>query len=170
MSLPRRTTLLSLLALWSVPVPVLAAHAQAAKQQSTSGTSARTAIDAANKRFDDLFNKGDVAGAAKVYATDAIVLPPNGSPVHGQPAIADFWKGAYSGGVRNVVLTTTEFAQHGSYAHELGTYQLEVRKPDGSVVARDNGKYMVLWKRSAGGEWQWYRDIYNSSVPAPASK
>jgi ketosteroid isomerase-like protein len=72
--------------------------------------------------------------------------------------------------VRNIVLTTTEFETHGSYAHELGTYQLEVHKADGSIVARDNGKFMVLWKRSAGGQWQWYRDIYNSNVAAPASK
>lgn len=160
MSSSHRTALLCTFALAVLP---LAARAQAKQQSSTS---ARTAIDAANQRFVDLFNKGDVAGAAKVYASDAILLPPNGAPVKGESAIADFWKGGYSSGIRNVVLTTTEFAQHGSYAHELGTYQLEVRKPDGSVVARDNGKYMVLWKRSPGGEWQWYRDIYNSSVPA----
>jgi ketosteroid isomerase-like protein len=169
MPLQRSATLLSLLL-----VPSLLA-AQAPKQQSssgsvTSGASARVAADAANKQFVDLYNKGDAAGAAKVYASDAVVMPPNGAPVHGQSAIADFWKGAYSSGVRNVVLTTTEFATHGSYAHELGTYQLEVRKPDGSVVARDNGKYMVLWKRSAGGDWQWYRDIYNSSVAAAPTK
>jgi len=169
MSLRRPKTLLSALALAALP---LVASAQKTQQASGAigGTSARHAIDAVNKRFVDLFNQGDVAGAAKVYASDAVVMPPNGNPAHGQSAIADFWKGAYSSGVRNIALTTTEFATHGSYAHELGTYQLEVRKPDGSVVARDNGKYMVLWKRSPGGDWQWYRDIYNSSVPSAPNK
>lgn len=165
-----RTTLLFVVALASFPIVATAQATQQAKGE-VSGTSAiRSSIDAANRRFADLFNKGDVAAAAKVYASDAVVMPPNGAAVTGESAIADFWKGAYSNGVRNVVLTTTEFAAHGSYAHELGTYQLEVRKPDGSVVARDNGKYMVLWKRSKGGQWQWYRDIYNSSVAAPATK
>jgi ketosteroid isomerase-like protein len=169
MTFRRRTFLLTTIALASLAAN---GHAQTAKQQSSgsSGASARVAADAANKRFADLFNKGDVAAAAKVYASDAVVMPPNGSAVSGQSAIADFWKGAYSSGVRNVALTTTEFVTHGSYAHELGTYQLEVRKADGSVVARDNGKYMVLWKRAAGGDWQWYRDIYNSSVPSAPSK
>jgi ketosteroid isomerase-like protein len=173
MTMRSRTTQLCSAVL--VLFPLLTAGAQAAKQQSSNGSSAasasaRTAIDAANKRFVDLFNKGDAAGAAKVYASDAVVMPPNGPTLHGQAAMADFWGGAYKNGVRNVALTTTEFVTHGSYAHELGTYQLEVHGADGNIVARDNGKYMVLWKRGANGEWQWYRDIYNSSVPAPASK
>ncbi len=151
-----------------IALPFSLAAAQAKQQASSNGsvTSARTAIDAANKRFVDLFNKGDVAEAAKVYSSDAIVLPPNASTVKGQAAISEFWQGAYKNGVRNVALTTTEFAQHGNYAHELGTYSLEVHGANGNVVAKDNGKFMVLWKRSAGGEWQWYRDIYNSNVAA----
>jgi ketosteroid isomerase-like protein len=152
-----------------VALPLTVASGQARQQSSSTrnaSASARTSIDAANKRFVDLFNKGDAAAAGKVYASDAVLMPPNGSPVNGQSAIADFWQGAYKNGVRNVALTTTEFETHGSYAHEVGTYQLEVRGADGNVVARDNGKYMVLWKRNAGGQWQWYRDIYNSSVPS----
>lgn len=170
MPLRRRTSLVLAAALAAFPIVATAQATQQAKGEVAGTTAIRSSIDAANKRFVDLFNKGDVAAAAKVYSSDAVLMPPNGAAVTGQSAIADFWKGAYTNGVRNVVLTTTEFAPHGSYAHELGTYQLEVRKPDGSVVARDNGKYMVLWKRSAGGQWQWYRDIYNSSVAAPASK
>src|SRR5690348_5455668 len=153
MTMRRRTSQLCTIAL--VLMPFVAASGQATQQASNTGssTSARTAVDAANKRFVDLFNKGDVAEAAKVYSSDAIVLPPNASEVKGRSAISNFWQGAYKNGVRNVQLTTTEFATHGSYAHELGTYQLEVRGADGNVVARDNGKYMVLWKRDAGGEW-----------------
>jgi ketosteroid isomerase-like protein len=166
MTMHHRLAQLSFVALVALPLTIVSGQA---KQQSTSSgsASARVSIDAANKRFSDVFNKGDAATAAKVYATDAILMPPNGSPVNGQSAIGDFWQGAYKNGVRNVALTTTEFETHGSYAHELGTYQLEVRGADGNIVARDNGKYMVLWKRNANGQWQWYRDIYNSSVAAP---
>jgi ketosteroid isomerase-like protein len=166
MTMHRRFVQLCSVALVALPLTVASGQA---KQQSSSSASAsaRVAADAANKRFVDLYNKGDAAAAAKVYASDAIVMPPNGSPVNGQSAIAEFWQGAYKNGVRNVNLTTTEFETHGSYAHELGTYQLVVQGADGNVVARDNGKYMVLWKRNANGQWQWYRDIYNSSVAAP---
>lgn len=162
----RRRRFMQLGSVAFLALPLAVASGQA-RQQSSGSTSARVAIDAANKRFVDLFNKGDALAAAKVYASDATVMPPNGNAVNGQSAIADFWQGAYKNGVRNIALTTTEFETHGSYAHELGTYQLEVRGADGNVVARDNGKYMVLWKRNGSGQWQWYRDIYNSSVPAP---
>lgn len=150
-------------------LPLAAASGQAKQQSSTSGTTtARAAIDVANKRFVDRFNKGDVAGAAKIYATDAILMPPNADFVKGDSAITGFWQGGYSNGVRNVELSTVSFGTEGRYATELGTYKLEVHGADGKVVAHDNGKYMVLWKRNASGQWQWYRDIYNSSVPAPA--
>jgi ketosteroid isomerase-like protein len=154
-----------------VALPLTVASGQAKQQSSSAGTASarvRTAIDAANKRFVDLFNKGDAAGAAKIYATDAVLMPPNADFVKGDAAISGFWQGAYKNGVRNVSLATVGFGVEGNYATELGTYQLEVHDADGKVLARDNGKYMVLWKRSEGGRWQWYRDIYNTSVPAQA--
>jgi ketosteroid isomerase-like protein len=52
----------------------------------------------------------------------------------------------------------------------MGTAQLEIKKPDGSVVGKDTAKYIVIWKREAGGDWQWYRDIWNSNLPATAGK
>ena len=45
---------------------------------------------------------------------------------------------------------------------------LDMPMPDGSVV-HDHGKFMVLWKRNAKGEWKWHRDIYNSDVAPPAA-
>lgn len=169
MTIPHR--FMQLCSVVLVALPLAVASGQAKQQSSSTGTAsarARTAIDAANKRFEDLFNKGDVAGAAKIYATDAILMPPNADFVKGDTAIANFWQGAYKNGVRNVSLTTVQSGVEGNYATELGTYRLDVQGADGKVVAHDNGKYMVLWKRNANGQWQWYRDIYNSSVPAPA--
>jgi hypothetical protein len=45
---------------------------------------------------------------------------------------------------------------------EVGKYTLSVA--GGQVV--DRGKYVVIWKQE-GDEWQWHRDIWNSSLPAP---
>ena len=125
----------------------------------------RAVIDATNARYVAAFNKGDVAGFAKVYAPDATVLAPNMAAIHGQPAIADFWQGAWKSGVRNVRLTTTELYVDGSEATEVGTALLDVQSPDGKVIATDHGKYIVLWKRNAKGEWRWFRDIWNSDLP-----
>jgi ketosteroid isomerase-like protein len=132
---------------------------------------ARAAIDAANARATAAFNRGDVPAFAKIYASDATILPPNMSAIHGQPSIADFWQGAYNSGVRNVRLTTTELHVNGSEATEVGTALLDVQSPQGTVVATDHGKYIVYWKRNSKGEWQWDRDIWNSDLPPmqPAS-
>ena len=45
----------------------------------------------------------------------------------------------------------------GNMAYELGTYTLS-----GEAGPLDNGKYVVVWKRT-GGEWKWHRDIWNSN-------
>ena len=29
----------------------------------------------------------------------------------------------------------------------------------------DRGKYLVVWKRGADGNWRLHRDIFNSSLP-----
>jgi uncharacterized protein (TIGR02246 family) len=149
----------------------LALVAQAPTQQAKpSSASVRAQIEAVNKQFVALFNKGDAEGFAKVYATDATILPPNAQPIHGREAITKFWRGGWDAGLRNVVLTTTEVSAMGNTAYEVGTAQLEMRKPDGSLAGKDTGKYIVIWKRDAGGNWQWYRDIWNSNLPATTGK
>lgn len=68
------TQLLILVALGS---PLTIASAQAGAAASTNPAKVRAAIEAANARYIDMFNKGDVAGFAKVYDDDAAVLAPN---------------------------------------------------------------------------------------------
>lgn len=162
-----RTALLSAIGFIVLPLTLLA---QAPTQQAKAGTSVRTQIESANKHFVALFNKGDVDGFAKVYAADAIVMPPNAEAIRGRSAIAKYWHGGWDAGVRNIVLTTNEVSVQGNTAYEMGTAQLEIKKPDGSVVGKDTAKYIVIWKRDTGGDWQWYRDIWNSNLPATAGK
>jgi ketosteroid isomerase-like protein len=128
----------------------------------------RAAIDAVNTRYVAAFNKGDVTEFAKVYSSDATVMAPNAPALHGQAAISEWWQGGWKAGVRNLRLTTVEVFPHGNEATEVGTYQLDIQGADGSIAASDHGKFMVLWKRDAKGQWKWFRDIYNSDVPAAA--
>lgn len=142
-------------------------------QLPAQSKAARAAITAANTRATAAFNRGDVAAFATIYATDATLLPPNMAAIQGRPAISSFWQGAYGSGVRNVRLTTTELHVNGNEATEVGTAMLDVQSPQGTVAATDRGKYIVFWKRTPKGEWQWFRDIWNSDLPpmmpAPAT-
>jgi ketosteroid isomerase-like protein len=165
-----RTAPAHLLLLVALGSPLSIASAQARGTSSASGSNVRTAIAAVNARYLEMLNKGDVAGFARVYDDDATVMPPNMETVHGQPAIADWWQGGWNMGLRNLKLATTELFLHGDEATEVGTWTLDAPMADGSV-SHDHGKFMVLWKRNAKGEWKWHRDIYNSDValPAPAA-
>ena len=158
------------LLLATLGIPAIAGAQARVATAAKSGGDARSAIEAANARYVESFNKGDIAAAASIYDADATVMPPNAAAITGQPAIADYWQGGWKAGVRNVKLTTSEVSVHGNEASEVGTYEMEVQSPDGAVVGKDHGKYIVLWKRDANGQWKWHRDIFNSDVPTkPAS-
>ena len=166
----RTTGLVSILA---VVIPVFALRAQTPTQQSKGdggAANARAQIESVNKHFTQAFNNGDVDGFVKVYAPDALILPPNSEPIRGATGIAEFWRNGWKAGLRNVVLTTTELSVHGNTAYEVGTAQLDLRKPDGSLAGQDKGKYIVIWKQNSAGDWRWYRDIWNSSLPAAGAK
>jgi hypothetical protein len=49
-------------------------------------------IEAANAKWIEFFNKGDFAGIASFYTTDAIALPPGSAMMQGREAIAAMWK------------------------------------------------------------------------------
>ena len=125
----------------------------------------RTQIDAANSHFMTTFNRGDGAGVAQYYATDAVLMPPNAAAVHGRSGIAELWGGFAKMGGTNLKLHTTELVAHGDMAHEMGTYSLDVKPAKGAAMD-DHGKYIVIWKRDPKAGWQLYRDIWNSDVPA----
>ena len=121
----------------------------------------RSGIEASNKQFVAAASKGDGAGLAALYTSDAQLLPANSEVVSGTVAIQKFWQGVVDSGVRGVTLKTLEAEGHGATAHEVGQYELH--DPGGKLL--DRGKYVVIWKRD-GARWKLYRDIWTLSLPA----
>ena len=142
---------------------VSAALLLAAGPGSAAAASARADIEAANSKFMALLAKGDAAGLAALYATDGQVVPPNSDFVSGAPAIQKFWQGTIDAGIKGAKFTTLDVTVRGDLASETGKYDLT--GADGTVL--DTGKYVVVWKRE-GGRWKLHRDIFNTSMPAPA--
>jgi uncharacterized protein (TIGR02246 family) len=121
------------------------------------------AIAAANAKFVEAYGHGDAAGVAACYAEDGAVLPPNAEIMRGRAAIAAFWQIPMNMGVKAVTLRSIEVEDRGDTAIEVGQYTLSGAA--GQLL--DAGKYVVIWKREQG-EWQLFRDIWNSSEPAAA--
>lgn len=122
-------------------------------------------IEKANAEFMAAFAKGDAAAIAKMYSSDASVFAPNADVIQGADGIQKLWKGAMDMGVKSVKLQATEVEAHGTIANEVGSYSMMAA--DGKEI--DRGKYIVIWKRE-GNAWKLHRDIWNTSMPAPARK
>ena len=123
---------------------------------------ARSAIDAANKKFIAAFNKKDAAGVASTYSPDANAFPPNAPILKGRAAIQKMWQDVINSGITSISLVTTEVESGGNIAYESGTYEMKTQ--DGKVA--DKGKYCVVWK-NVNGQWMLHRDIWSTDMPAP---
>jgi uncharacterized protein (TIGR02246 family) len=117
-------------------------------------------IQAANEQFVAAFERSDAEALAALYTQDGRLLPPNSDVVAGTAAIQGFWQTVMEAGVAEARLTTEEAEGFGDTAFEVGRYGLY--DSDGNTI--DEGKYVVIWKRTEDG-WRLHRDIWNSSMP-----
>jgi ketosteroid isomerase-like protein len=120
----------------------------------------REEIEEADRKFMELYKKGDMAGVAALYTDDAIVMPPGSPEVEGKAAIEQLFKAFKNMGVAELVFHVVEVGHTGDWAVERSTFEL--LGDQGQEL--DRGKYLVLWHRDQG-VWKLHRDIFNSSVP-----
>ena len=125
---------------------------------------AKSAIETENAKFIDALRKGDSAGMAANYAQDAWLLPPNSETVKGN-GISALWGSFLRMGVKDLKLSTDDISGNAEQIAETGSYEIYGDKNK----FLEKGKYVVVWK-SENRTWKMYRDIWNSSMPAEATK
>ncbi len=118
-------------------------------------------IDSVNKKFTEFVRNGDSVALAAFYHNDAQLLFSNSEPIKGK-AILNAWGSIIRMGVKEFTFTTTDISGSGDLLVETGNY--EMKTADNSPI--DKGKYVVVWKVQ-DGQWKLYRDIGNTSLPAP---
>ena len=119
--------------------------------------SVRAEIAASNAIFGASFGKNDSTAFLNCYATDACIFPTGMPKLCGPAALAQFFKGGVSMGIRNIVLKTDELFGGKDGVSETGTYEMLGEKN----VSLEKGKFMVLWKK-VDGKWKMFRDVWNS--------
>ena len=124
----------------------------------------REAIGEIYKRFEEAYYKGDADGISLMYTEDAEVFVPQAPVVTGRHNIADAWRGIVGHGGNHIRVQIREVQENGDWAYESGRF--EASAPDGTVL--NSGKYIVIWKRQANGEWKTHRDIFNWEIPPSA--
>ena len=137
---------------------LLSAAPSPAQQQQDQRAPAE--IAEAHRRLEQAFNRGDAAAvAAALYTDDATLLPPGADILNGRRAAQARWQTAHDTGARNLSLDPVSVETWGDAAGEIGRFALEV-PGQGGQTARVEGKYVVVWKRTAEG-WRLDTDIWN---------
>jgi uncharacterized protein (TIGR02246 family) len=123
----------------------------------TPAAAQKAAIDAANAKWMDFFNKGDFDGLASLYTAGATAFPPGSAMVKGRAAIGAMWKGM-ADQVTDPKITTVDVKRLGPVAaREIGTFSLKTKSSPPKEVT---GKYVVVWER-VGRDWKLANDIWN---------
>ncbi len=128
----------------------------------------RAAIAAIDKKFMEDANRGDAAAGAAAYTDNAILMPPNHSPLEGKQAIEKYLTEIASQfQASNFQLSILEVDVQGDTTIVRGTYSANFTIPGVDAPMEDRGKTLQVWKKQADGSWKIHRDIWNSNMPIP---
>jgi ketosteroid isomerase-like protein len=131
--------------------------------QSTPGSEldeAKVAIAESNAVYFQSFVKADSSIFIERYAEDCCIMAPGAPAMCGAKAPLEFFKIAYDKiGLRNgKFITTNVYGNGNGFVTEEGLWQ----SLDENNVMVDNGKFLVLWKKTPKG-WKMFRDSFSSN-------
>ena len=135
-------------------------NAQSKKESEVYLKEAKQAISTSNAIYFESFVKDDPEIFKARYAKDGCILAPNSPKVCGPEAAEIFFRFGYNDlGLRNGKFTTIAVYGSGNeYVVEEGLYE----SYDGNGKLTDDGKFLVLWKRTSEG-WKMFRDSFSSN-------
>ncbi|SDP99200.1 Ketosteroid isomerase homolog [Mucilaginibacter sp. OK268] len=151
--------LLSAVPIWAIFM--MCFNIQSPELETQSNLSeAKKAIAASNQIYFQAFVKNDPIIFIDRYADDCVIMPPNMEPLHGMAGARQFFKMAYDQfGLRDGrFITTAIYGDGGTFVTEEGIWQ----SFDAKHRLFDNGKFLVLWKKTAKG-WKMFRDSFSSN-------
>ena len=137
-------------------------------QQKAAGAD-EAAIAKVRTAYQTAAGSQDGAALAKLYTPDGVEMPPNAPAAKGRAAIEAFHKAfGQQWMMHGMTIAPTETRVHGDYAYDIGTYKQSLMSQKNGSMVDDHGKYVVLLKKDASGNWWITHAIYNSDVPLPA--
>lgn len=120
----------------------------------------------ASTEWDRLFNIGDAAKLASLYAENAISMPPGNPTVQGRSALqADFESFFASNFARHETMVDM-ILQEGDLAIEVARYRLTYKPRGGGNEVVESGRHAEC-RRKIDGKWLIVLEIWNSDTPSP---
>jgi uncharacterized protein (TIGR02246 family) len=151
-----------------VGVVALGVMGVAAQQKASGGDDA--AIAKIRTAYQTAAGSQDGAAIAKLYAPDGVEMPPNAPAAKGRAAIEALHTALKQQWMMHgITITSTQVHVTGDSAYDIGAYKQAMMPQKGGAVINDTGKYIVLLKKDASGNWWITHTIYNSDMPMPGS-
>jgi ketosteroid isomerase-like protein len=154
----KRNNILRLTRLAGILCLFYSCNAHQSKEKSDP-EEAKKEIAESNAVYFQAFAKGGSSIFINRYAKDCWIMPPNAPALHGADAPLKFFKTAYiKFGLRNGKFITIDvFGDGKEFVTEVGYWQ----SFDAHNTLFDNGKFVVLWKKTPDG-WKMFRDSFSS--------
>lgn len=111
-----------------------------------------TAISSVNSQWSETLNNGDTADLAKLYADNAVVLPPSSEILSDKTAIKNYWDGLRKVGVNKYAIQTINLEIKGDKAYQTALWEA-TRNADGNVIQFEGNISNVL-ERQKDGSWK----------------
>jgi ketosteroid isomerase-like protein len=124
----------------------------------------RTANLALTQSFRDRTMAKDWDGIGKLYAANAVMLPPNTPALRGPAAIKAFMIAFPP--ITAFTLVDDTLVGTGDRAYGIGRYRLTLGLKGAPV---DSGKFLDVRERQADGSWLYVADMFSSDIPEPAA-
>jgi len=119
----------------------------------------RSTVEAGNTEWNQAFNKGDAAAVAKLYTSDAKLLPPADKIVAGDTEIQAFWKSLIDAGITDHKIETVQVEEAGNTVVVAGKWQATGKDSQGKT-ATFKGSVMKVLERQ-GDTWKTSLHIWN---------
>ena len=120
-------------------------------------------IEEANTELEAAYVEGDAGRLAALFTEDAVVMP-NGAPsIPGRQAVATLFERILSvNTVARYQLVVEELEVYRNTAYERGVYDYLAISASQDTTA-EQGRYIMLRKKSANGAWLIHRWLENTS-------
>jgi uncharacterized protein (TIGR02246 family) len=105
-------------------------------------------------------NEGDVEKVARLYAPDAVLMPPGGEPVEGLAAIRAHYGSLFSRFSLRASLDSRETVVSGDWAFDRGTTDVVSTSKQTGETTEAHDKYLMVLRREEDG-WRIARLIWN---------
>jgi uncharacterized protein (TIGR02246 family) len=121
------------------------------------------ALTAVNQEFAAAIRAQDASKVGELYTEDALLMPPNESPLRGRAAVVAYFAGLLKGGKVDLALKSGSARLDGSLGYDAGQYRFELA-PAGGTPVHDEGKYLVVLRKGPDGRWRMAVDTWNSDL------